>query len=117
MTMQNNFGAFDDFFSTMLETDPQLAYMGAASSQPYRGTGPMQQRAREYWTDQYKDVYGQFQGVRANELRQRKDPSQWTTFTDYLESFPFTQRYSALTPYQRGEGISRFAPSTRHIYF
>ena len=115
MTM--NYNAFDDFFGTMLEAEPQSAFMGEVASQPFRGTAPMKQRAQNYWQNQFSNVYSQYMGQRAQEMRQRKDPSEWTTFTDYVSDFPFTQRYSQLSPYQRGVTTSRFAPSTRHIYF
>jgi len=113
----NGYNGFNDFFGTMLEAEPQTAYMGQIGSQQYRGTSPMQQRAADYWRNQYSDVYSQYLGQRGQELAQRKDPSQWTTFSDYLEQFPFTQRYTSLSPYQRGVSNRRFAPSTRHIFF
>lgn len=117
MANTNDFGAFDDYFTGTLEMEPQTAYMGAVGRMPYYGTSPMRQRAQDYWGSQYSDIYNQYLGVRGNELAQRKDPSQMTSFMDYLEQYPFTQRYSSLTPYQKGTGTSRFAPSTRHIYF
>ena len=41
----NGYNGFNDFFGTMLEAEPQTAYMGQIGSQQYRGTSPMQQRA------------------------------------------------------------------------
>ena len=40
------------------------------------------------------------------------------SFTDYLEQYPWTQRYTALGPSMRpgGRGTSRFAPSARYMY-
>jgi len=119
MATNRDFGAFDDFFEAVLESEPQTAYMGALGRQqmPQGYSAPMQQRAQDYWRGQMSDVYNQYLGLKGQEISQRKDPSQWTSFTDYLEKFPFTQRYSALSPYERGMSTRRFAPSTRHIYF
>ena len=130
-----NLNTFDDFYSGMLEGQPQMAYMGAVTNQPFRGTAPMQQRARDYWANQFGNVYNQYMGQRAQEMQRRVDPSKWTTFSNFLSDYPtmtqnnnltgqatnvpgqFARRYAALTPYQRGVSTSRFAPSTRHIYF
>jgi len=118
MTMQNNRrNTFDDFYSTLLEEEPQTAYMGAVGRQGFGGTAPMQQRAQDYWSGRYSNIYNQYLGKRAQEISQRKDPSQWSTFGDFLSTVPFTQRYAQLSPYQRGVTTSRYAPSTRHIYF
>ena len=117
---------FNGFYETMMEREPQMAFMGRVRREPLAqgggmfSTAPMAQRARDYWANQFSNVYNSYRGLRGNELRTGKDPSQWTTFGQFLErqnETPFTQRYAALTPYQRGTSTSRFAPSTRHIYF
>jgi len=115
--MATNYNAFDDYYSTMLEAQPELAYMGAVQQTPFRGTAPMQQRAQDYWRGQYGDIFNQYSGQRAQEIATGKPPEKWTTFMDYLRTVPFTQRYSQMTPLQRGASTRRFAPSTRHIYF
>ena len=117
MAKNNNFTAFDDYYQTMLEMDPQTAFMGQLGGTQFGGTAPMQQRAQDYYRNQFSDVYNQYLGVKGKELANRTDPSKMTSFTDYLGQFPFTQRYSALTPQQRGMSNRRFSPTTRHIYF
>ena len=112
-----NLTAFDDYYSTMLEAEPQMAYMGQLASTQFRGTDPMQKRAQDYFGSQFGDVYNKYLGVKGREMKNRTDPSKMTSFTDYLEKNPFTDRYSALTPQQRGESTRRFAPSTRFIFF
>lgn len=130
-----NLNTFDDFYTGMLAGEPQMAYMGAIADQPFRGTAPQQQRARNYWSNQFGNVYNQYMGQRAQEMQRKVDPSKWTTFSNFLSQYPtmtetdkltrqptsvpgeFARRYAALTPYQRGVSTSRFAPSTRHIYF
>ena len=115
--MATNYNAFDDYYSTMLEAQPELAYMGAVSSTPFMGTDPMQRRAQDYYRGQFSDIYNQYLGQKAKEYTNKVDPSQMTSFTDYLGQFPFTQRYTSLTPAQRGVGTRQFSPSTRYIFF
>ena len=108
--------AFDDYYQTMLETDPQTAYMGAIG-QTF-GTGDrISQAPRDYFAGQFGNVYDQYLGVKGRELMNRTDPSKMTTFTDFLSRQPFTQRYGRLTPAQKGMSTRRYAPSTRFIYF
>ena len=58
--MPTNYNAFDDYYSTMLEAQPQLAYMGAISDTPFMGTDPMQRRAQDYYRGQFSDIYNQY---------------------------------------------------------
>ena len=115
--MATNYNAFDDYYSTMLEAEPELAYMGAVSSTPFIGTNPMQHRAQDYFRGQFSDIYNQYLGQKSKEYTNKTDPSQMTSFTDYLGQFPFTQRYTSLTPSQRGVGTRQFSPSTRYLFF
>ena len=113
-----NFTAFDDYYQTMLEMDPQTAYMGAVGGQDFGRFSPsQQQRGQEYFRGQFSDVYNQYLGRRGQQIASRTDPSKMTSFTDYLAEYPFTQRYSALTPRQRGMSTSRFSPSTRYLLY
>ncbi|HAI41695.1 MAG TPA: hypothetical protein DCM40_28065 [Maribacter sp.] len=114
-----NYNTFDDFYETMLEAEPQTAYMGAVGSQTFGRSlpDPTLDRARASFRNQFSDVYNQYLGQRGRELSSRTDPSKLTTFSSFLENYPFTQRYSAMTPYQRGTSMSRFNPSTRFIFY
>ena len=112
-----NKNAFSNFYTDMLEADPQMAFMGQVGATDFRGTAPMQQRAREYMQGQYQNIYSDYMGDQAKQMRSGTAPSQLQSFTDYLEKNPFTNRYSALTPQQRGVSNRRFAPSTRFIFF
>ena len=119
--MATNGNAFGDFFQTQLEMDPQLAYMGRVGQQQFGGTQPMQDRAQQYFANQFGDVFNQYTALKGKELYQGKDPAKQTTFVDFMEDYatesPFTQRYSRLTPSQRGVSTRRFAPSTRYILY
>jgi|TARA_Y100000356_G_scaffold135011_1_gene146080 hypothetical protein len=114
--MANGMNAFDDYYQSMLESDPQTAYLSAiGAANPF--TGRAGERARSSIASQFGDVYNQYLGVKGDELRRRTDPSQMTSFTDFLARQPFTSRYGALTPGQKGMSTRRYAPSTRFIYF
>ncbi len=142
----NNNNPFGDYYSTMMESDPQMAYMAKLGSQTFgynpltfagqaptrqpsewggkwgsssfAGEAPVQQkRARDYFADQYSNIYNEYMSKKGREYQQKVDPSKMTTFSDFLSEIPFTTRYSGLTPYQRGMSTQRFAPSTRHIYY
>ena len=115
---ENSFG---DFYDIMMEAAPQTAFMGALSRTPYSSfntTAPQKQRYQDYWQNQYSNIYNQYLGNRATQMKRGTDPSQWTSFTDYLEDeAPFTNRYSSLSPTQRGMSTRRFNPSTRFITY
>ena len=123
-TNNNAFAGFptaNDLGEFMIEQDPQTAFMTHLAGQQFLGTDPMQNRARDYFQGQYSNIYNRFLGNRGQEMRSQKDPSKWTTFSQYLENQatqnPYTQRYAARTPYERGVSTRRFAPSTRFITY
>ena len=115
--------AFEDFYTDLLQDQPQMAYQAAVTSQypTYDTATRPRQRERDYWSKQYSNIYNRFLGNRGQEMRSQKDPSKWTTFSQYLENQatqnPYTQRYAARTPYERGVSTRRFAPSTRFITY
>ena len=90
--MANNLSAFNDFYSGMLEADPSLAYMGEITETDFSGTKPMQKRAKDYFGRQFGNVYNQYLGQLGSEYKQGTDPAKQTTFTQFLEQQPFTQR-------------------------
>ena len=126
----NNNNPFGDFYSDMLEMDPQMAYLGKLTSQDY-GFNPLtfagqapaqQQRAGDYFENQYSNIYNEYlgqQGRGIKELAAGGKPSTqgMQSFSEFLQGVPFTERYGALTPQQKGTSARRFAPATRHIYF
>ena len=75
------------------------------------GTSPA---SRRYFQGQFQNVYNEFLGQQGRALQGGQIPSQ--TFSQFLDQFPFTQRYSALPPEMSGRGISVFAPRVRFSY-
>ena len=121
---ENKYNAFDNFYTDVLETEPEMADLGRVSDPSrttFYGTAPQQQRARDWARGQYGDYYNQYMGVRGQEFSKGVDPKDMTTFTGFLEDQtkknPFSDRYRMMTPYQRGVSTSKFAPSTRFIFY
>ena len=95
-----------------LESDPSMAYFSSGAFAPGQGMGPAQQ---QYWGRQSGNIWNQYEGVLGSEVRQGVESP--TTFVDFLEQQPWTERYTSLSPSLRpGGGSRRFNPSTRFMY-
>ena len=115
---------FENFYTDLLADNPQMAYQAAI---PFAGQGfgnitRPQERQKDYWSNQYSNIYNQYlgqQGRGIKELAAGGKPSTqgMQSFSEFLQGVPFTERYGALTPQQKGTSARRFAPATRHIYF
>jgi hypothetical protein len=110
---------WQDYFSGGYE--PEAAYYsstpfgtGATAASPFGGG--FAPAAQQYWSGQYGNVMNQFKGAAGRRMRAGEDPLT-TNFVDFLEQYPWTQRYSALSPRQRpGGGTARFSPAARYMY-
>ena len=105
--------AFNEFFAPrdVLAEDPRSAYF-SFQDRFKQGASP---RQRDYFGGQFQDVHNEFLGRIGEQLRQ--NPSQRApTFTSFMRSFPFQQRFAALPPSMRGAAMSRFAPQTRFFF-
>ena len=121
MTMGNgNF--WQDY---VLGYEPQAAYYsaapfgtGASAASPFGGG--FSPAAQSYWSGQYGNIMNQYLGEAGRSYRGGKpgDPTPpFTKFTDFLEQYPWTERYTALTPRGRpGGSTARFTPSARRMY-
>ena len=86
------------------------------AGQPTTATGGFAPAAQDYWSGQYGNVMRQFMGEAGRKMKAGEDPTTMS-FTDFLEEYPWTQRYSAMSPRLRPGGtISRFSPSARYMY-
>ncbi len=114
---------FQNFYTDLLEEQPQMAYQAAIpfSGQGFNQISRPQRRQRDYWSNQYSNIYNQYlgnQGKALQDLAAGTTPTNPTqTFSQFLQGIPFSERYGALTPQQKGTTTSKFAPATRHIYF
>ena len=77
---------------------------------PY-GTSPASKR---YFQGQFQNIYNDFLGQQGRALQGGQLPSQ--TFTQFLEQYPFTQRYAALPPELSGRALGAFAPRVQYSY-
>ena len=95
----------------VLQAAPESAYFSAS---PFGGGySPSEQR---YWSGQYGNVMNQYLGSMGESFRQGQEPST-TSFVDFLSQYPWTDRYTSMSPRLRpGGGTSRFAPSVRRFF-
>ena len=122
---------FAEFISgEALGGQPKLSYMARLGSQRPKGFDQTEEAKRQeemfgspfgtspaskrYFQGQFQNVYNEFLGQQGRALQGGQIPSQ--TFSQFLDQFPFAQRYSALPPEMSGRGISGFAPRVRFSY-
>lgn len=111
---------YSSFWRDALEYEPQAAYFSAA---PFGGRatsvspfgGGYGAPAQRYWSGQYSNVMNQFLGQAGRRMRAGESPES-LSFTDYLEQYPWTERYSSISPLLRDRQTSRFNPATRFMY-
>ena len=75
------------------------------------GTSPA---ARRYFQGQFQNIYDEFLGQQGRALQGGQMPGQ--NFQQFLQEFPFTQRYSALPPEMTGRTLGSFAPRVQYSY-
>ena len=97
---------------------PQAAYLSSPTGRRFTGEDSTKQRratpARSRWMQRaYQDIYGDYLGDLGTSLRQGQAPR---TFDQFLETDPFTKRYSQLPQYQRSN-VTTTNPSTRFIFY
>ena len=106
---------FNQYTGDMLEYKPELAYYSSPAGKTF-GKSPSR---RQYFQRSFGDIYNQYLGALGSQIRGGGAPEM--KFQDFLESDPFTKRYTSMTPEMRGafgsERARTSAPSTRFIYF
>jgi hypothetical protein len=103
------FNQAGDPMSVYGDVDPQT---GAPIVSAQGGYTPAQQ---QYWSGQYGNVLNQYKGELGRRMRQGNPPG--LSFTEFLENYPWTERYTALPPsLTPGVTPTRFAPSVRYMY-
>ena len=123
---------FADFISgEALGSQPRLAYqamMGDPNREikPWETEGRARQEmmfgnpsgtspaSRRYFRGQFQNIYNDFLGQQGRALQGGQLPSQ--TFTQFLQQYPFTQRYAALPPELSGRTLGSFAPRVQYSY-
>ena len=95
----------------VLQELPQAAYFSSPMGQQFGAASPRRSR---YMQNAYSDVYGQYLGEIGRAFREGQAPA---TFMDFLETDPWTQRYSQLPQYERGVTQTATNPRTRFIFY
>ena len=121
-TGQSTTSTTDNPFSdwTVGELDSPGAERAAYySSFAGKGFGEGSPAKRRFFESSFDQIYSDYLGKLGQQIRGSKEgistePLKWT---DYLRDDPFTERYSNLTPSERGEYLGRYSPSARRIYF
>ena len=75
------------------------------------GTSPA---SRRFFQGQFQNLYDEFLGQQGRALQGGQMPAQ--NFQQFLQGFPFTQRYSALPPEMTGRTLGNFAPRVQYSY-
>jgi hypothetical protein len=101
---------------------PQAEYFSAPAAEQFmqtpegraRGTGAVSPRRRRYFQQAYQDVFGDYLGAMGTSMRAGKEPA---TFQSFLDTDPWTKRYSQLPQYERGVTKTYTDPRTRFIFY
>lgn len=109
---------FQSYISNeFLEQQPRAAYLSSPFAQQWqqRSTGVTDPSRKRFYQSSFQDVYNDYLAQLGTQARGGEVPSM--RFRDYLEADPFTERFSRLTPMQKGIYGGDFNPRTRQIYY
>ena len=108
---------FQDYLSNqgswqkmLLAEMPQEQYYGAAAGRRFGARSPRRQR---YFQDAYGDIMKDWMGEQGQAMSEGRDPM---SFQSFLQSDPWTKRYSALPQSARGVTGVATNPRTRFLY-
>ena len=93
------------FLQGFLEDNPNVLYLGSLE---LAGKNRTSNAFKEYFRGQTGNIYNQYLGQIGSRALMGAVPSQ--TFTDYLVDYPWLKNFQKLSPAQRGEQPTRFAP-------
>ncbi len=115
MATTNN--PFQDFLSgsgnwyqLLLSEMPLEQYYSSPAGMDFGGRSPRRQR---YFDQSYQDIYQDYMGETGRALREGTAP---TTFMQFLETDPWTRRYTSLPQSARGTTGLAYNPRTRFLY-
>lgn len=104
----------EQFWKKLLEGEPEALYH-SFRPQYGRGQGRFRPGQERYFKGQFGDVWNEYLGKLGQQIRGGQEPS--LQFSNFLEAFPWANRYSSLPPELRGETNRRFAPPVRWLNF
>ena len=85
-------------------------YYSSPTGRAFAGRSPRKQR---YFQNAYQDVLQDYYGQAGTAMREGREP---TSFMDYLETNPWTKRYTSLPQTARGATGMAANPRTRFPY-
>jgi hypothetical protein len=105
-----------DWSSLLLEALPQAAYYSSPTGQSFGSGSARKQRSYEQG---YNDIYNQFMGAYGQQAREGAETNTLPTLTfdSFLQSDPWTSRYSQLPQGMRGVNTGMYNPKTRFLYY
>ena len=108
MTMSNEFD--NTWWQKVLEELEPAQYYSSPKGTKFAGRSPSRNR---YFQDSYDDMMKGWYGTAGTQQRKGEAP---ISFMDYLETDPWTARYSSLPQTARGATGMATNPRTRFLY-
>jgi len=107
----NTFRGFSpNWWQQVLEqSEPSMYYSSPAG----RGFAAGSPRRRRFFGDEYQDILQDYYGAAGTSMRQGNAPA---SFMDFLETDPWTARYSSLPQSARGVTGMASNPRTRFLF-
>ena len=107
----NQWGSLSPAVGQMvLSQMPQAQYLSSEKAETF-GSTP---RRKRYMQNAYSDIYSDYLGNIGTALRGGQAPK---TFDQFLDTDPFTKRYSQLPQFERGVTKTMTNPRTRFIFY
>ena len=101
--------AINPTFAGFLEDEPRAAFFGTLGQQGMLDTAGRRRQAENIYQDALSSFYGQL----GEQILSGGSPTQ--TFTNFLQDFPFTERFAQMGRQYNQAG--RYRPRTRFLYF
>ena len=112
MTMQNGQPDFSaDWWTKVLEQYEPAQYYSSPTGMAFGQGSP---RRRRYFSDAYQDIWNEYLGQAGAAMRGGQEPP--TSFMEFLETDPWTTRYSSMPQQVRGTTGLAANPRTRFLY-
>mgnify|MGYP004455318265 CR=1 FL=1 len=99
-----------DWGSLLLAEMPRATYYSSPAGGQFAGESP---RRRQFYEQNYQDIYGDFLGEVGRAVRAGREPAR---FEEFLETNPWTARYGRLSQAARGMTGMMANPRTRFLF-
>ena len=101
--------AINPTFAGFLEEEPRAAFFGTLGQKGMLDSPSRRKRAEDIYSGAMTEFYGKL----GEQILGGGEPTM--TFTDFLQDFPFTNRFAQLG--RQYSQQSRYRPSTRFLYY